>query len=40
MEQVNEKIARLKEIVEESERMVFLVGQGFLQRVESRIFEV
>ena len=40
MEQVNEKIARLKEIVEESERMVFFGGQVFLQRVESRIFEV
>ena len=28
MEQVNEKIARLKEIVEESERMVFFGGAG------------
>lgn len=28
MEQVNEKIARLKKIVEESERMVFFGGAG------------
>ena len=28
MEQVNEKIARLKEIVEESEHMVFFGGAG------------
>ena len=28
MDQVNEKIARLKEIVEESERMVFFGGAG------------
>ena len=41
MEQVNEKIARLKEIVEESERMVFFGGAGVsTERVEFRIFEV